>query len=170
MGTFISMLKTPKLFLFLGLCLSILGANALAQNIQVQVINGGSTIDFGELRSLDAKGNPAGDLSRKQVRLTITNSNGNPYIVTQALQADPRNERGAELDRGAMTFRIELESGGGIVRTGDGQSFESGEEEIYVSDDAGSDAVLVVTYDFKVPGAQKAGRYHSTVSYRVNGR
>ncbi len=141
-----------------------------AVDLQVVFVEGGTAIDFGDLRSLDQNGDPSNDVEISQVRLIVTSTAGQSYIVTQTVNGDTVNQSGASLPPDAIRFRVQIENGGGLVRTPDMSPLGVGAQEIYFSDSLGQDASLLITYEIRVPGGQRAGRYYNTVNYRVDVR
>jgi hypothetical protein len=139
-------------------------------DLQVAFVSGGTAIDFGDLRSLDQTGSPVSDVEISQVRLSVRNTSGQTYILTQTVNGETVNQQGATLPPDAIRFRVQIESGGGLVRTPDMAPLGGGESEIYFSDATGQDVVLLITYEIRVPGGQKAGRYRNTIHYRVDVR
>lgn len=145
-------------------------AEAEILDLEVAVVTGESSIDFGNLRSLDASGDPAGDAALRQVRLSVVSDLGRPYLITQMLQDYPTNPNGSALAEPALRYSITVEQGRGIVRTGNLEPLRPGAQEIYVSSDNEEQTVLLIAYDFLVPPGQKAGRYQGIVTYRVDSR
>ncbi|MFA6600735.1 MAG: hypothetical protein WC352_00305 [Candidatus Omnitrophota bacterium] len=137
-------------------------------HLEVQFVNAGTSLEFGNLKSLDQNGEPVSDTSVVQVRLSVNTTLGRPYILTQTLQGDTMNQSGAVLPYEAIRFRVEQEAGSGLIRVPDGTPLRPGSQEIYFSDSAGSPASILVTYEMTVPAAQRAGNYRNTVNYRVD--
>ena len=161
------------LFWFLCSVLCSLGASqALAETLDLEaaVVTGESSIDFGNLRSLDASGDPVGDSALRQVRISVVSDLGRPYLLTQMLQDYPTNPDGSALEQPAVRFSVTVEQGSGIVRTGNLEPLKPGAQEIYISSDNEEQTVLLIAYDFIVPPGQKAGRYQGIVTYRVDSR
>jgi hypothetical protein len=138
--------------------------------LNVQFINGGSSIEFGNLRSLDRNGDPANDTALSQVRLIVNNTLNRSYIISQTLQSDTMNQSGALLPPEAIRFKIQQESGGGLIRVPDMTPLRPGTQEIFFSDSTGSASSILITYEILVPPAQRAGYYRNTVNYRVDAR
>lgn len=139
-------------------------------DLQTAVVTGESSIDFGNLRSLDSSGQPLSDSALRQVRLSVVSDLGRPYIVTQMLHDAPMNPNGAILEDQGIRYTVAVEQGRGIVRTGSLEPLKPGAQEIYISSDNEEQTVLLITYDFIVPPGQKAGRYQGVVTYRVDSR
>jgi len=150
--------------------LGIPSACAETLDLEAIVVTGESSIDFGNLRSLDASGAPLGDSSVRQVRLSVVSDLGRPYLITQMLQDYPVNPDGSVLEEPAVRFSITVEQGRGIVRTGNLEPLRPGAQEIYISSDNEEQTVLLINYDFLVPPGQKAGRYQGIVTYRADSR
>ncbi len=157
--------------LFSVLCfLAVPQAHAETLDLEAMVVTGESSIDFGNLRSLDTSGAPAGDSAVRQVRISVVSDLGRPYLITQMLQDYPTNPNGSALEEPAVRFSITVEQGRGIVRTGNQEPLKPGAQEIYISSDNEEQTVLLINYDFIVPPGQKAGRYQGVVTYRVDSR
>lgn len=150
----------------------ISGSSLHAQTIDLQatVVTGETSIDFGSLRSLAPNGDPASDNAVRQVRLIVTSDLKRPYVITQMVQDSPANPNGTVLEPEALRFRVVVENGRGIVRTPDLEPLRPGMQEIYLADDNETQTVLLITYNLTPPPGQKAGRYHGTVTYRVDAR
>jgi len=145
-------------------------ANAETLDLEAAVVTGESSIDFGNLRSLDENGDPIGDSAVRQVRLSVVSDLNRPYLITQMLQDYPTNPDGSALEQPAVRYSINVEQGRGIVRTGNLEPLRPGAQEIYISSDNEEQTVLVITYDFIVPPGQKAGRYQGIMTYRADSR
>ncbi|OGW72149.1 MAG: hypothetical protein A2Y02_03465 [Omnitrophica bacterium GWA2_52_12] len=155
------------LFMFLGLLLCLNNAYAVL-DLQTVVVDGDSTIDFGNMKSLEENGDPAHDSAVRQVRLVVTSDLGRAYTIRQNVDEEPVNEAGTPVSAEAIRFTVEVEDGQGLVRTSDHEPLTAGMQEIYVSDDNEQRTVLLITYDFLVPPGQKAGRYHGMVTFRAD--
>ena len=138
--------------------------------LQVTVLNGGTSLDFGQLRSLDNAGASLADSSSRRVRLQIINPTNRPYVVSQIVNMEPVNQNGTPLPGDAIRFRVELESGAGMIRTSERTPLEPGLQEIYDGDDKEQTASLLIIYDFQVPPGQKAGPYQASITYRLDVR
>lgn len=142
---------------------------AFAQNVNwdVSVIDGGSSIDFGRLRSLNSDGSETGEVSIRQVRITVPENLGRPYTISQILSSRPENQDGGAVSEEAIRFRVQQENGMGSLMTGNEEPLREGPQEIYQSMD-GSAASIVITYHLLVPSGQSAGRYYSSLNYRID--
>jgi len=161
-----------KIALGAMLLVGISSNTSLADGIDLSVtfVDGGTGIDFGDLNSLNSDGSDASDSSIGRIRLAVTNTLGLPYVITQRLTKDVENNSGEVISNDAIRFRIVEESGSGIIRTSDREPLNIFVEDIYLSDTAGTDTTLLITYELMVPAKQKAGRYFSTLSFQVETR
>ena len=141
-----------------------------ALDLQATVVTGETAIDFGNVRSLDPRGEPFSDTSVRQVRLTIASDLKRPYVISQMAQDLPVNTNGTAIEPEALRFRVVVENGSGIVRTSDLEPLRPGMQEIYLSSDNEEQTVLLITYNLTPSPGQKAGRYQGTISYRVDAR
>ena len=159
----------------LGLMVLMLGVYAgplyaATLDLEATVVTGETSIDFGNLRSLAPNGDPAADSAVRQVRLSVNSDLNRAYVITQIVQDVPVNPNGTALESEGLQFRVVVENGRGVVRTSDREPLRPGMQEIYLSDDNEAQTVLLVTYTLTPPPGQKAGRYHGTVTYRVDAR
>lgn len=138
--------------------------------LDVQLLDGGSSIDFGSLKSLDPSGEPVVDSSIVQVRLTVTTQLNRPYVITQTLNSDIVNQDGAALPDGTIRYRVQIEQGGGLVTVTDLAPLRQETQEIYLSDEMGQPASLLIIYELILPKGQSAGRYFNAINYQVNVR
>ena len=138
--------------------------------LEVNLVDGGSSIDFGRLRNLGTDGNPVNENAIRRVRLIIKPALGNvkPYIVTQILDTELSNQAGSSVSSGSMTYRVEEESGTGTVRVPEQTPLTAGEQEIYQSNPEGGNAQLLLTYDLTTSQEQQAGSYRGSITYRVS--
>lgn len=152
--------------------LFFLASAALAQDIalQVEFLSGGNSLDFGRIKNLRSDGSATSEVSTRQVRLTITPDPGNerPYVITQVLEPFPSNEAGNRAPENSVLYRVEEQTGSGIVRIPSQTPLQWGEQEIYRSSPSGGSAVLLVTYDLTSSTEQEAGIYHGNLVYRVS--
>ncbi len=139
-------------------------------DLEATVVTGETAIDFGNVRSLDSRGEPLSDTSVRQVRLVITSDLQRPYVISQILQDSPLNSNGTAIEPEALRFRVIVENGSGIVRTSDLEPLRPGMQEIYLSSDNEAQTVLLITYNLTPAPGQKAGRYQGTISYRADAR
>ena len=164
-----------KTFVVLGVCLllvlGIKAENGFAQEggrLEVSTVEGGSTLDFGNLRSLEADGSPVAEAASRQVRLAVRAAAGSAYRITQVVNSEPRNQEGTACPLEAIRYSVTVEKGFGTLRASSPTPLSVGEQEIFISGETGEEAELLVTYDFMVPPVQKAGRYNATITYRVS--
>jgi len=174
METFTSILNRLKLFWVYILLVITAGLVIIpavyAEEIKLDVtlIGGGTSIDFGTLKNLTSDGTNVPAAASRQVRLTITPVGKKPYIVTQILHQDPNNEGGELLRPHSIRYRVNQEMGSGIVRTPNITPLSTGSQEIFISDSMGSPAILLIIYDFLVPPGQEAGTYNTLITYRAD--
>jgi hypothetical protein len=124
-------------------------------------------VDFGTVRSLGPQGEPESEVVVRRVRLTIDSHSTGRYQVFQRMNAPWLNPAGKEFPLGAVRFFVSESPARGDVRVPNPTPLVVGDQEIYLSDAAGSDTELVITYSVQVPPGQQAGRYQTSVSYRV---
>ncbi len=156
----------------LALMLGVTAGTLYAQTLDLNatVVTGETAIDFGSLKSLEHNGEPASDSAVRQVRLRVNSGLKRPYVISQIVQDVPVNPNGTVLEPEGLRFRIVVENGHGIVRTPPLEPLRPGMQEIYLADDNEAQTVLLITYNLTPPPGQKAGRYHGTVTYRVDAR
>lgn len=146
-------------------------AHALEDPIlQVMVLEGGNSLNFGQLRSLDNEGAPLSEASSRRVRLQVINPDRRSFVVTQVVNMEPANQNGTPLPAEAIRFRAAVENGSGTILVSQKQPFETGLQEIYESADNEQNVSLLIVYDFLVPPGQKAGQYQSSITYRLDVR
>ncbi len=158
---------------FAALIFSCPQANAVEEPppvLQVIVLEGGTSLDFGQLRSLDQEGAPLTDSSSRRVRLQVTHSGTRPFVLSQIVNREPVNQNGTQVPADAIRFRASIENGMGMLRTSQKEPLETGLQEIYDSDDNDQNVSILIVYDFLVPPGQKAGQYHASITYRVDVR
>jgi hypothetical protein len=92
---------------------------------------------------------------------------GQTYIISQTLQTEPRNQKGTRFPYGAIKFYVTLVSGNGAVRVVNRTDLQPGEQDLFYSDASGDPVTLLITYDLMMPEYQQAGRYYSTINYKI---
>ena len=146
-------------------------ANALEDPVlQVMVLEGGNSLNFGQLRSLDNEGAPLSEASSRRVRVQVVNPDRRSFVVTQIVNMEPVNQNGTSLPPEAIRFRATVENGSGTILVSQKQPLEAGLQEIYESADNEQNISLLIIYDFLVPPGQKAGQYQSSITYRLDVR
>ncbi len=162
------------LFLAMGLFWAGMPSTALSQqdnlSLDVTLLDGGTSIDFGSLRSLNPSGEAVVDSSLVQVRIRVDTALNRPYIVTQTLNSDIVNQDGAALPDGTIRFRAQIEQGSGLVTTTEMAPLRQETQEIFLSDDNGGSVTLLLIYELTLPKGQSAGRYFNAINYQVNVR
>lgn len=163
-------MKRAKIFaaaIFMILILSqAVSAPCFALDLEVIPTDGYTDLDFGTL------GGQPGDIEARnsvmrQVRLVVSNPTGRPYIISQIVQDNPKNETGAPFPIEAITYYATLLQGEGTIRISNRASLGHGEREIFISSMRGEAAEILITYEITEPAMQSAGQYHSLFSYRL---
>lgn len=145
-------------------------AHAEDPTLQVIVLEGGNSLDFGHLRSLDNEGAPLSEASSRRVRLQVMNPDRLSFVISQIVNMEPVNQNGTSLSADAIRFRAGLENGAGTLLASQKELLQTGLQEIYESADNDQNMSLVIVYDFLVPPGQKAGQYQSSITYRLDVR
>ncbi len=135
--------------------------------IDVQPLQGGRDVSFGEAQSLGFGGEAQSDYVVREVEIVIDNDSGKIYRVYQSLFGPWQNEEGEDFPVEEVDFYIISSNGTGTVRFPSTVSLQEGEVEIFISDDQGSDERLIITYTVRVPVGQKSGYYRSNLTFRV---
>ena len=138
--------------------------------LEVSFVGGGNSLDFGRLRNLQSDGAPTQDSSTRQIRLIVRTATGNkrPYIITQVVNGDLVNEDGTSVTPESVLYRVDEETGSGLVRVPDETPLTAGEQEIYQSGIEGGTSQLLITYDLVTSSEQEAGSYAGSIVYRVS--
>ncbi len=163
-------ITTPlRCILAAGLVLSWAAGAWADVTLTVTPIDGTSSVDvdFGTVRSLGREGRPEGDVVFRQVRLTITSTGSQRYQVMQTVNAPWRNLGGDIFPIEAVESYVSDTQTDGIIRIPNPAPLKIGEREIFVSNANGDSEEFLITYTTKVPVGQLAGRYRTTVTYRV---
>jgi hypothetical protein len=103
----------------------------------------------------------------RRVKLTIQNTSGGRYQVFQRVNAPWTTPSGATFPLEAVRFFVSETVPKGDVRLPNPIPLEMRDQELYISDSAGSSTELIITYIVQTPVEQSAGEYHTTLSYRV---
>lgn len=137
--------------------------------LQVTPLQGGASleVDFGTVRSLGPEGEEESDTAVRQVRLNVRSDSGRPYQVFQRANGPWIGPDGREIPMSAVEFFLSETPSGGSNRFPSSTRLAVGEQEIFLSDSAGTAEELLITYTVKLPVGQQAGSYRATVSYRV---
>ncbi len=139
--------------------------------LQVRAIDGGESrnLDFGTANSLGPEGGETlhSDTVIRRVRLTIASGSSGRYKVFQQVNEPWANPAGEPLPLESIRFQVSETQPRGDVRVPQPTPLELGEKEIYLSDPSGSGTELFVTYTAQIPVGQQAGRYRTSVTYRV---
>lgn len=163
---------TPPRFAFILGILILIGTDQAAHaqvTLQVTPVEGAESrdVDFGTVRSLGPHGESDSETVVRRVRLIIDSQSTGRYQVFQRMNAPWGNLAGEEFPLEPVRFFVSESPARGDVRTPNPVSLAVGDREIYLSDASGSDTELVITYTVQVPQGQQAGRYQTSVSYRV---
>lgn len=138
--------------------------------LQVSIVDGqkSNTVDFGNVPSLTA-GSEAGanTVVVRRVRLTISSSSLGRYQILQQPNGPWTNPMGEEFPFESVLFNVTETAPKGDVRVPNPTPMRSGEQDLYLSSASGEDTELLITYTAQAPEGQKAGRYRTSVSYRV---
>lgn len=156
--------------LFAALILVCPNAHAEDPTLQVIVLEGGNSLNFGQLRSLDNEGAPLSETSSRRVRLQVMNPDMLSFVVSQIVNMEPVNQNGTPLPGDAIRFRAAIENGSGTLLSSQKAPLETGLQEIYESTDNDQNVSILIVYDFLVPPGQKAGQYQSSIAYRLDVR
>jgi len=149
------------------------GVPSLAQaelTLQVTPVQDVRDVDFGQARSLGPQGEPEGSTVVRQVRLIVTSTSGRPYQIFQRVNEPWRSVAGEALPLESIRFYAARASTGGSIQVPNPTPLAVGEQELFLSDVAGSSDELLVTYAIQVPPGQRAGDYRTTMTYRVVSR
>lgn len=160
--------RNKYLIIFIMTSFLALSHQAIAQvTLETRPIRGGFDLDFGTASSLGPNGEPESDTIVQEVRVTITNPAGGRYQVFQSFLGPMLNERGEAMPFEAVDFFITNARTAGIVRFPNPTPIRIGEEEIFLSNEQGSNEEFIIRYTIHVPVGQRAGRYRTNVTFRV---
>jgi hypothetical protein len=155
------------LALLLALCCQNQGLTADI-SLMVQTEEGStSNMDFGQLKSMNERGEPLSESSARTLTISVTNTTGKQYQVTQKLSRSFLNEMYTELEREALNFYTYGASTAGRLLAQSPQAISLDEQVIFISDTTGADDSFRVQYNFITPAEAKAGRYTTNIIYRV---
>jgi len=140
--------------------------------LTVTPVQGGASleVDFGTARSLGPEGEAESDTVIRQVKLNVSSNSARPYQVFQRVNGPWLSPDGKEIPMSAVQFSISETRTNGANRFPSPAPMSLGEQEIFLSDPAGTAEELLITYKVKVPKGQLAGSYDTKVSYRMVGR
>jgi hypothetical protein len=144
----------------------ILPAHALS--VDVVTIDGDRNIDFGQLKSVRSPEHSEPNVYNRQVKLTIDNTTSSRYLVSQIFKDEPRNPKAGPFDMNMIKCYVTVRDGSGVARIPHPQSVRRGEQDLYLSDATGADAELIVYYSMTIPPNQSAGRYDTSITYKVS--
>ncbi len=148
----------------------VLGGACLAQaevTLQVQPVQGGVDLDFGDAKSLGWDGEAESDMVFRQLRVIITSTSGARYQLFQRVNDAWVNERGEAFPLEAVRFFVSETKTDGIVRFPTPTPMSEFEEEMFLSNAAGEDENFLITYTVQVPVGQMAGRYRANLTFRL---
>ncbi len=145
------------------------GAARAEVTLQVTPVQGGAAleVDFGTTRSLGPEGQEETETVIRQVRLSITSSSGHVYQVFQRVNGPWVGPDGKTIPLESVEFLLAETKTSGTNRFPSPAPMSMGDQEIFLSDPTGTSEDLLITYTVKLPPGQRAGRYRTTLSYRV---
>jgi hypothetical protein len=159
------------LFAAMCLCAWLIASAGLvcaqANLMEVSTVEGENAIDFGVLDSVPSESAYGNTADLRQVRLVVPNGIGQTFIISQTLQTEPRNQKGTRCPYNAIEFYVTLVSGNGSVRVVNRTGLQPGEQDLFISDPTGDPVTLLITYNLLMPEYQQAGRYYSTINYKI---
>lgn len=139
-----------------------------AFDLQVEILNGDTQLDFGQQESLDRDGRSIERVETQQVRLRVVTDLGRRYRIFQVFNGELHTPEQDQMPPGALRFFVTQTQGiGGVVHVLSSKPIQVGEEEIFLSESVGSEVELLIRYDFLVPPGQTAGNYQSAITYRL---
>lgn len=136
-------------------------------NLAVIPADGRRHVDLGVLESVAKDAAPRPFVYEREIRLVIEHTGPGRYVVSQIFHAPPRGSNGEAFELSRIRTHARIRDGRGNIRLLSPTPAAAGEQEIFVSDDDGSAAELVVNYEIQVPPFQTAGQYETQISYRV---
>jgi hypothetical protein len=162
-----------KIFLLILFCfLFQAGLVYPAGNISLSVITqegSTNTLDFGRLKAVAEDGQPTGDSCLRTVRISVTNTSGRRYQITQRLSGAILNENGDALPAEAVTFLcFGSSTSGQLYMLSPTPLNSSGAEQLlFLSDAAGKDDSFQIQYTLQPGDKTGAGRYNANIIYNV---
>lgn len=123
-------------------------------------------LDFGRLETIRA-GELVSDSSVVRVKVSIINTTGHQYKVTQRLSGPLLNEKDFQLPAETLSFFCLGANVAGRLFNESPSSLSYDEEVIFISDAQGKDDTFYIQYCISPPLTTKSGRYRSNLIYRV---
>ena len=155
---------TAAFFLWLGAG-PVWGADLA---LDVSTAEGGTTIDFGTIKSLESNGSLPSGMYQKEVRLVVTSTLKQRYVLSQIVHTPPVGSRGEMFDLGLMSCYATLRQGEGELRIAHPTPLSTGEQEIFFSSGSGSMAEIILVYRIDMPPGNEAGVYNTSITYKVS--
>ena len=126
-----------------------------------------ANVEFGSLKSLNENGDLVSDSAVRTVTISLVNTSGKQYQVTQRLAREFLNEMHSQLADDALTFFTYGASTSARQLFISPQPVSPNEEVIFISDAAGTDDSFKIQYTLTNPAGSQSGRYTSDIIYRV---
>ena len=165
------MSRFKKLFFLAAvffLCLGTVPAISADLALDVSTAEGGTTIDFGPLKSLESDGSMPSGMYQKEVRLVVTSTQNRRYVLSQIVHSPPVGSRGEFFDLGLMSCYATIRQGDGELRVAHPTPLSTGEQEIFFSSGSGSTAEIILVYRIDMPPGNEAGIYNTSITYKVS--
>ena len=130
----------------------------------------GSTtdIDFGELRAMNDKGDPLSNSNVQTATISVVNTSGKQYKVTQRLGSPIVNDNNFQASLSGFSFISFGNRTSGRLLMQSTTQVSSAEQVLFISDKAGTDDSFQIQYTFNTPPGAQAGRYRSNFIYTVS--
>lgn len=152
------------------LCGCLLGQRPClaAIGLEVATVDGGSTIDFGVINDQMPGTEFAAGSITKEVRLTVTDTGNQRYVVSQMVHAPPTDGGGHLFDSAKISCYAAFRQGSGDLRIAHATPLFIGEQEIFYSSASGGTSEIILVYRIDAPQNNPAGVYNTLITYKVS--
>ena len=160
-----------KVLLFIIILLAVLTYLPAYANISLNFESStGSTtdIDFGELRAINDRGEQVSDTNVQTVTISLANTSGKQYKVTQRLGSPIVNDNNFQASLSSFSFITFGSKTSGRLLMQSTTQVSSAEQVLFISDKVGTDDSFRIQYTFNTPAGAQAGRYRSNFIYTVS--